>query len=415
MWKIQHASHKVDSSVLSQTQDHLQRLYAEKRSGFFDLELLKQGHHEAQKMAASLKKDFDTFCVLGIGGSSLGAQAVIEALAPQDLENKKVLFFDNVDAKSFFRKIHGLKDVSRTLWVLVSKSGGTVETLAQADFLEQFLWEKHSLHLHQKSVVVTEFKSSPLRNWAQTHKVAQLEVPLSVGGRFSVLTPVGTFLFHLLGLNVAQMLKGAESAIAQREELSKTISQFAMSLSRQESTTYFLSYCDDLKYWGQWLQQLWAESLGKKVTNDGSTAPAMSVPYACRGATDQHSVLQQISEGTQKKMVCFLRVKESESFGPVLKEQILLTEDPLQGKNLGQLLSAEASAIQQALNEAGVATLTLQTEKLDEESLGYLLMTFQLAVATLGLMNNIDPFNQPGVERGKVLTRLILSNSLKFS
>ena len=416
MWKIQHASHTMDSSALAQAHDHLQRLLAEKRSGFFDLELLKQGHLEAEKLALQMRKDFDTYCVLGIGGSSLGAQAVIEALAPQELEDKKVIFFDNVDAKSFFRKIHALKNVSRTLWVLVSKSGGTVETLAQADFLEQFLWEKHQIHLHQKSVVVTEFKNSPLRDWAQKHKVAQLEVPMSVGGRFSVLTPVGTFLFHLLGLNVANMLKGADLALQQKDQLATTISQFASSLSRGETTTYFLSYCDDLKFWGQWLQQLWAESLGKKVTRDLSPAPAMSVPYACRGATDQHSVLQQISEGTQQKMVCFLRVKESESFGPMLKEQVLLLkEDQLQGKNLGQLLSAEASAIQQALNEAGVATLTLQTEKLDEESLGYLLMTFQLTVATLGLMNNIDPFDQPGVERGKVLTRLILSNSLKFS
>ncbi len=416
MWKIQHASHTMDSSALAQAHDHLQRLLAEKRSGFFDLELLKQGHLGAEKLALQMRKDFDTYCVLGIGGSSLGAQAVIEALAPQELEDKKVIFFDNVDAKSFFRKIHALKNVSRTLWVLVSKSGGTVETLAQADFLEQFLWEKHQIHLHQKSVVVTEFKNSPLRDWAQKHKVAQLEVPMSVGGRFSVLTPVGTFLFHLLGLNVANMLKGADLALQQKDQLATTISQFAMSLSRGETTTYFLSYCDDLKFWGQWLQQLWAESLGKKVTRNQSPAPAMSVPYACRGATDQHSVLQQISEGTQQKMVCFLRVKESESFGPMLKEQVLLLkEDQLQGKNLGQLLSAEASAIQQALNEAGVATLTLQTEKLDEESLGYLLMTFQLTVATLGLMNNMDPFDQPGVERGKVLTRLILSNSLKFS
>lgn len=415
MWKVQHASQNLDPSFFEQAQKNLERLQTEKRSGFFDMKTLQQGQSDAKQLAQKIGPQFDTFCVLGIGGSSLGAQAVIEALAPQHLENKKVIFFDNVDAKSFFRKIHGLKNMSRTLWILVSKSGGTVETLAQADFLEQYLWENHQLHLHQKSVAVTEFKNSPLRNWAQKNNVPQLEVPLTVGGRFSVLTPVGTFLFYLLGMDVPQMLKGAELALTQKKELCTVIAQFAMSLSRNESTTYFLSYCDDLKYWGQWLQQLWAESLGKKITLDSRTAPQMSVPYACRGATDQHSVLQQISEGTQKKMVCFLRVKESENFGPVLKEQFLLSEDRLQGKNLGELLSAEASAIQQALNEAGVSTLTLQSDKLDEFSVGHLLMTFQLVVATLGLMNNIDPFNQPGVERGKVLTRLILSNSLKFS
>ncbi|MBY0385265.1 glucose-6-phosphate isomerase [bacterium] len=92
-----------------------------------------------------------------------------------------------------------------------------------------------------------------------------------------------------------------------------------------------------------------------------------------------------------------------------------MNEDRLEGKNLGQLLAAEAMAIQQALNEANVATVTLMSEQLNPESVGYLLMTFQLVVATLGLAYQIDPFNQPGVERGKVLTRLILSNSLKFS
>ncbi len=415
MWNIQHASQKVDPTVLEKAQYHLKRLLDEKKSGFFDLAILEKGSLEAETLAKQLGANFDTFCVLGIGGSSLGAQAVVEALAPQELENKKIIFFDNVDSKSFFRKVRGIKNIERTLWVLVSKSGGTVETLAQADFLQQFLSETHNIHLHQKSVVVTEFKKSPLRDWALKHKVPQLEVPLNIGGRFSVLTPVGTLLFHLLGLDVAQMLSGAEKALQQKVQLCELIAQFAMSLSRQESTTYFLNYSDDLKYWGQWLQQLWAESLGKRVAQDMSMAPAMSIPYACRGATDQHSVLQQISEGTQKKMVCILRVKESESFGPILKEQFLSNDDQLQGKNLGQLLAAEASAIQQALNEAGVATLTLQTDKLDGGSIGYLLMTFQLIVATLGLMYNLDPFNQPGVERGKVLTRLILSNSLKFT
>lgn len=415
MWTIQHTSQAINQETAQKINAAFAQLISEKPSGFFDFAILQKGAESARALADRLRADYDSVGVLGIGGSSLGAQAVIEALQPQALEDKKVVFFDNVDAKSFFRKIKSFGNLQRTLWVLISKSGGTVETLAQADYLEQYLWSEHQIHLHQKSVVITEFKSSPLHHWAEKHKVPQLEVPVSIGGRFSVLTPVGLFLFSLLNIDISQLLAGAQKAFSEQKNIIQLATQFAMSFERGEQTTYFLSYCDDLKYWGQWLQQLWAESLGKKTTQTKQMAPPMSVPYACRGATDQHSVLQQIAEGTQKKMVCLLRVAESENFGFTLKQQMLLNEDRLEGKNLGQLLAAEASAIQQALNEANVATVTLISEQLNPQSIGYLLMTFQMVVATLGLAFQIDPFNQPGVERGKVLTRLILSNSLKFS
>ncbi len=412
MWKIEHTSKKTDSSVLPKIRHVLDELITQKKSGFVDMDLLQSGAKASQELAAQMRADYETFCILGIGGSSLGAQAVIEALAPQKLEEKKVVFFDNVDAKSFFRKLESLPNLKKTLWILISKSGGTVETLAQAEFLDLYLQEKIQIPLSKKSVVISEFKKSPLYDWAQKNQVPCLEVPQTIGGRFSVLSQVGLFLFSLLQFKNEALLKGAQKALENREMISEMASQFSMSFSRQETATYFLSYSDDLKYWGQWLQQLWAESLGKKLTIHGKPAPAMSLPYACRGASDQHSVLQQIAEGTQKKMVCLLRVHECENFGPKLKEQALLRDDDLRGKNLGELLAAEASAIQAALNEAGVETMTFSTEKLNEESVGFLLMSFQLIVATLGLFYQIDPFNQPGVERGKVLTRLLLKKEL---
>lgn len=409
MWTFKNSAIPVDVAVRDRIKATLCQLIQEKQSGFFDLELLQEGETEATKLAQSMRSQFETFCVLGIGGSSLGAQAVLGALAPHLLENHDVLFFDNVDAKSFYRKLNGIPNLKKTLWILISKSGGTVETLAQADFLDQYLMEKEEISLKQKAVVITEDKKSPLCDWAKNNNVPRLEVPVNIGGRFSVLSVVGLFLFSLVGLKTEEMLKGAADCLQDPSLVESVATQFAMSCARQETATYFFSYCDDLFYWGHWLQQLWSESLGKKTTRDGKKAPPLSVPIPCRGASDQHSILQQMIEGTQKKMICLLRVSDAERGGLYLVQPQLLTDDLLVNRSLGDLLAAEADAIEQALNEAQVATLSLSTESLNERSVGHLLMAFQLVVAILGLYNDIDPFDQPGVERGKVLTRQYLS------
>ncbi len=406
-WKMTRSSAALDSSSKALCQQTVDAFLANKTKTFADIELLHEGYLQSLALAESLRGKYQTFCVLGIGGSSLGSQAVLEALCPEALEEKKVLFFDNVDAKSFFRRLQSVKNLDQTLWILVSKSGGTVETLVQAEFIREYL-HTQGKSLEKNAVAITELQNSALYDWAKKYEVPCLPVPQTIGGRFSVLTPVGTFLFCLLNIPVQDMLTGASLALQNREQLTDLVTQFAMSLQRGETTSYFFSYCDDLRYFGQWLQQLWAESLGKKVDRDGNAAPPMSLPYACRGATDQHSVLQQIAEGTQKKMTCFLRVHESENSGPLLTDQKLLVSDNLRQKNMGVLLAAEGTAIEQALNEQKIHSLTLETTALTASSMGYLLMTFQLVVATLGLHFRIDPFNQPGVERGKVLTRLNL-------
>lgn len=406
-WKTTRSSAALDPEIKTLCQQTVDAFLANKSKTFADIELLHDGYLQSLALTEALRGKYKTYCVLGIGGSSLGSQAVLEALAPEALENKKVLFFDNVDAKSFFRKLQSVEDLDQTLWVLVSKSGGTVETLVQAEFIREYL-QTQGKNFEKNAVAISELQDNALHNWAKKYQVACLPVPQTIGGRFSVLTPVGTFLFCLLGIPVQDMLKGASLAVQNREQVTDLVTQFTMSLQRGETTSYFFSYCDDLRFFGQWLQQLWAESLGKKVDRDGNPAPPMSLPYACRGATDQHSVLQQIAEGTQKKMTCFLRVHESEKFGPLLEDQKLLVSDDLRQKNMGALLAAEGTAIEQALNEQKIHSLTLETSGLTASSMGYLLMMFQLVVATLGLHFRIDPFNQPGVERGKVLTRLIL-------
>ncbi len=409
LWNISHQSQKSDTTLLTHAGRSLEKLLLRTDVGFFNIPLLQQGMDVCQEFALDLKGQFDQVCVLGIGGSSLGAQAIVEALLPQALEQHQILFFDNVDAKSFFRKLACIKNAKRTIWLIISKSGNTIETLTQADFIDQWLQKNHKAKIADSAVVITEPKSSSLHDWATQHKVPVLQVPLTVGGRFSALTPVGLFPMALLGIDIKALIDGAEDVFKQVLLVKELCAQMAMSFSRGELTTYFFYYCDDLKYWGQWTQQLWAESLGKKHSLNKKAAPPLSVPYACRGSTDQHSVLQQIAEGTQKKFVFFLRVQEAENFGDKLASPLFSESKLLQGKGLGDLLRAEALATQQALNEAQISSLTLMTEQLSPKSFGFLIMLMELAVAALGVMHDINPFDQPGVERGKVLTRSILS------
>jgi glucose-6-phosphate isomerase len=405
MWELEKPTFAVKN--FAQAEAAIAQLLQSKDIGFFNLALLEKGAQDSIALAHKLIPKYEQIAILGIGGSSLGTQALVEALAPEALEAGKILFFDNVDSKSFFRKLKACGP--KTLWVLVSKSGGTIETLSQAEYINEYLKSQGQPLLSENAVAITENKSSALFDWAGKSKIPVLEVPLSVGGRFSVLTPVGLFPAAFLGLKVNEIIAGAEKVLKEQLNIKTLVAQFLASWERGEQTTYFFHYCDDLKFWGQWTQQLWAESLGKKQTLNGSPAEPMSVPMACRGSTDQHSVLQQIAEGTQKKFVCFLRVEDSETFGQSLNSSLFSSASEMLGKSLGQLLGAEAQATQEALAESHIQSITLRTPALTTTSMGALLFTFELVVGALGMAKNINPFDQPGVERGKVLARAILS------
>lgn len=407
MWTLSSKSVNTNSEVLKKSKLALAELFTKKEIGFYQKDILEAGLKECVDVYEKIKGTYEQVAVIGIGGSSLGAQALIQSIKPEKLEDHSIIFFDNVDAKSFYRRLEKIKDSTRTLWVVISKSGGTIETLSQTEFIEQYLQKKFSASMTDNTVVITEKKSSALNDWASINDCKILEVPKSIGGRYSVLTPVGLFPAICLGIDVKALLSGAKHALESQDDVCEILSQFCQSQQRQEWATYFFHYCDDLSYWGLWTQQLWAESLGKRHKLDSTLAEPLSVPLAARGSTDQHSVLQQIAEGNFKKFVCFLRVGESEKYGEVLN-RTLFSSSLLKEKDLGALLRAEVEGTQQALSEANVNNMTLQVNSLNESSMGYLFMLMELVVSTLGIMYQIDPFNQPGVERSKVIARTIL-------
>ncbi len=355
--------------------------------------------NEDLKSLDPIKKKFSKYALVGIGGSSLGVQVYT-----QFFSNSQFTFFDNADAVEFENQLEQLGSLKDVFWIFTSKSGETIETLAALEFVEQ-LYVSKNLDLSQQCTVVTENKPSSLSSWAREKKVLQFEVPLDVGGRYSALSHVGLVPAYLMNLNIEALAKGAREALAQKELIQTFAAATLSSFDRHEWITVLWGYSSKLKTFGLWWQQLWAESLAKKIDLLGNPALRVSTPVPLVGATDQHSVLQQVIEGHRDKFVVFLRSEAAESGKGRLQKSGLAATQVMQGMRFGDLLRAEAMATQQNLTEEGISNLAFKFSAFDEENLGFLFMFMQMVVLVIGKSINVNPLNQPGVERGKVLCK----------
>lgn len=399
MLEISQAAHKLDASVLQKCQESLKLFLQRKDIGFPQLVERIPLWQQSHKLGQEFNHRFTRLVVVGLGGSSLGTRVIGEVFRAKNL-----FFVDNVDALEFETLIEELGDLREVGWVFISKSGTTIESLCALEFLDQ-IYKEEKLVLAAQSLVISEPKDNTLTAWAKKNFIPTCEIPFDVGGRFSVLSPVGMVPAAFLGLDLEKIRVGAMRALADTSLVSQTMAQTAQSFERGEWITLLWFYNSRLKNFGGWFQQLWAESLAKAKGRAGGQAPRASTPMWAVGASDQHSILQQVMEGAHDKFVMFLRVEESEAGSQRLhKAQFKETLD-LEGRTMGELLRAEALATQEALTENGVSTMTFKTKVLDEETLGYLFMFWQLVVAGLGEYMQIDAFDQPGVELGKRLAK----------
>jgi len=397
---------QANPESIKSAQEALEVVLKNNTLGFHQLPERSTLWKSCKEIAEPLRSKYSKMVVLGIGGSSLGGKVIQDALGC--LADRQVFFLDSIDPLYLDRLLSQLKPELKSIcWALISKSGNTIETLTQADYIHQF-YESQNINWINQCVVVTELKSSPLADFANKHQIPRLEVPMDVGGRFSVLSPVGMLPAAFMGLNLESFRQGAVQATQSQELISQFVTLCEMSFSRQEWITIFWSYSNGLKEFGYWIQQLWAESLAKKVDRNGNPAPRVSTPLPCLGPTDQHSILQQIAEGTKDKYVIFLRHETSEKEGVIIQKSLFAGGELMVGKKLGKLLAAEAKATQQGLEQQNVSTLTIQIPSITEKELGFLFMFFELAVATLGEKFNINTFDQPGVELGKIIAKNIL-------
>lgn len=352
----------------------------------------------AQNIGEQIKKANSETVVIGFGGSSMGARALAEITNQSNL-----YFFDNVDFNEISNTLQKLKNLETTQWIFVSKSGNTIEVLTIIDFLNQFLSSKN-IDLWKNSFYVTEQKKSPLYDLAQKHDRPCLEIPLDVGGRFSVLSPAGMLVASLCGLNLQNLKAGAEAALKDQKTMIDLSYQYLSSFEDGKDISLFWFYNSNVRWLGGWVQQLWAESLGKTLNRQNKPSHGFSTPVIAIGSSDQHSILQQVMDGTKNKLVTFIRFNHIETQGPILKDTLFSETAPLKNKAIGELIKAQALGTAEALTENKVPQMTLLMEDLSEKSLGYFFMTFQLVVSVLAEYHDVNAFDQPGVQLGKLKT-----------
>ncbi len=372
---------------------------------------------EIKKLASERAKDYDNYVVLGIGGSALGNIAVQTALNdPYYNMNEKArqgyprLFVpDNVDPERFVSLLEIL-DLEKTIFNVTSKSGSTAETMSLYLLArEAVAKEVGEDNLAEHFIAITSSDSGYLKEIAEREGYPCFHIPKDVGGRFSVLTPVGMVSAAFTGVNISELLAGAARMAhrCQSEEIWDNPAYLHGALqylayNKGKRMSVMMPYSHALKDVADWYRQLWAESLGKKVNRQGETVNVGPTPIKALGATDQHSQVQLYMEGPYDKIITFIEVAEMSVDIEIPKiYQDLDGLNYLGGHSLGKLLNTEKKATERALTKRGRANATIKLPEISAYTLGQLFYLLEMETAFVGELFNIDTYNQPGVELGK--------------
>jgi glucose-6-phosphate isomerase len=390
--------------------------------GFLALPTDDALHHQSLDFAAKTRGMFDDIIVLGIGGSALGPIALRTALLKPDwntldkmsrVGQPRLHVLDNVDPNTIAALLDRIP-LGRSLFVVTSKSGGTAETMAQYLIVRERLKARVG-DVKQHIVFITDPEKGALRQIAKSDGIPVLDIPAAVGGRFSVMTPVGLLPAALVGVNTAELLAGAEEIADQctGDKLAENPAGVFAALQYLADTKLgrhiqvLMPYSDALRDIADWFVQLWAESLGKhRSPGDKGVGPT---PYGALGATDQHSKVQLFMEGPPDKTVTFIAVKDGGVDLTIPNLHADVKElGYLGGHRLGELLSIEQQATAGALARRGRPNMTIHVDRVDARQLGALMMLFEIATIYAGEMYGVNPLDQPGVELGKQFTYAML-------
>ncbi len=384
-------------------------------TGWVDLPLLDQPAVDAIEWAGRLPVGIDQAVVMGIGGSSLGPLSVYEAVHLPDLQTfgalrppaRRLVFLDNSDPDTVDEVLQGL-DPRKTAYIAITKSGSTAETASQL----MIAWERARQVLGEATArhfaFVTDPQKGDLRVLARRLGVRAFDVPPDVGGRFSVLSPVGLVPCAASGIDPTGLLEGArlarkaciEAPLMQNPAALLAAVAHLMDTRLGRNVQIVMTYSDRLSRIGAWFRQLWAESLGKRDLSGNAVGPT---PLDARGATDQHSLLQLLVQGPPDKFVIFLDVSSRRDCRIPRVFEDLGSFGYLGGRSLGELIDAERRGTAASLSLAGTPSITITVDDASPATVGALFYMFEVATAVAGGLYRVDAYDQPGVEEGKKL------------
>ena len=358
---------------------------------------------ELNKLGSYFQKNFKDVIILGTGGSSKAGRTFVQIAYRtfgRSPKFPKITFLENIDFQDFndlFKKIN----LKKTGIIVISKSGETNETLVQfLIFLSKYKESFQKQKIEKYFTVITKKGSSSLRNLANDFSIGVIDLDNNLSGRFSAFSPIGLLPAAISGLNVQNITKGALSLLNEFLNKQQIIPSegAALHYAAQKSKiniSVLLTYTERLRNFGYWHEQLIAESLGKK--NKGFT------PVHSMGATDQHSLLQLFLEGPKDKLITFITLKKQ-------KDQIKINNNLiskvkklsfLKKESLNKLLDFEMEKVCRLLNEYKRPYRTIILNKCAEFEIGYLMMNFMLETIILAYLNNLNPFDQPAIDKGK--------------
>ena len=376
--------------------------------------------------AREVRKKFQYFVVLGIGGSALGPIMAFNALCHlhyNDLprskrKGPKFYVEDNVDPVRM-RDLLDVIEPEKTCFNVISKSGATSETMTQYLIILDLL-TKAGVNVKDNVIFTTDEKKGNLKKISdELGGIKSYVLPDGVGGRFSQLCPVGLVPAAVLGIDINGLLAGAaymdglcsRSAPSKNPALMSAVLQIA-AMEDGKNIGVMMPYSDNLKFLADWYCQLWAESLGKNETLDGKPCNVGQTPVKSLGVTDQHSQVQLYAEGPYDKVVTFLSLDKYGCEMPIPHGCENIPDVAfLGGHTMEELIKAENDATAYALTKAGRMNYTIYLPELNAFTLGQVLFLFEMQTAYAGAMLNINTFNQPGVEEGKKATFALLGKA----
>jgi glucose-6-phosphate isomerase len=352
------------------------------------------------------------FIHAGIGGSALGPMALhkalnhpyYDALPGGARRGPRLHFAENTDPAAL-QAILDVADPDSTWINVVTKSGSTAETMANFLVIRGVLVDAlGDFGFQERTIATTDPEEGFLKEIADREDLEVLPIPPDVGGRFSVLTPVGLLPAAVTGLEVDALLAGAAQCVDEVNEqgaghpaVAGAAMHYLMDTARGRNVRVMMTYADALERLAAWFVQLWAESLGK----DGKG----STPHGAVGTTDQHSQVQLYMQGPQDKVIEIVEV-ENHPRDLEIPEAYEELEGVgyLGGHTMAELLNVECDATRRALTEAGRPNCTIRLSELNEANLGYLFQALEVQTAIAGALYSVNAFDQPGVEAGKQIT-----------